>query len=110
MQRKIAPLQTEELKERPIPEVMRAEENTKTQLSTKMARMSRRPGDAVKRMDEWVAGLRRSKGTDHQRGGQQFSLPCKMQGQKHLEIYKEINIKTRRTRRRVARATTDREG
>ena len=79
MQRKIAPLQTEELKERPIPEVMRAEEKTKTQLSTKMARISRRPGDAVKRMDEWVERWRKGR-KELTTSAEASSSPCHAKG------------------------------
>ena len=67
MQRKIAPPQIVELRERPIPDVMRAEEKMKTQLSIKIATRSRRLGVAVKGVNE-LGGerLRRSKGTDHE--------------------------------------------
>ena len=49
MQRKIAPPQMVELRERPMPEVMRAAEKMKTQLSIKIATRRRRLG---------VAGMR----------------------------------------------------
>ena len=48
MQRKIAPVQMVELRERPTPEVMRAEEKMKTQLSMRIAARSLRPGEAAK--------------------------------------------------------------
>jgi hypothetical protein len=52
MQRKIAAPQMVELRERPIPDVMRAEEKTKTQLSIKMETRRRRLGEAVKERDK----------------------------------------------------------
>ena len=48
MQRKIAPPQMVVLRERPIPEVMRAAEKMKTQLSIKIATRRRRLGLAAK--------------------------------------------------------------
>jgi hypothetical protein len=63
MQRKIAPPQTVELRERPIPDVMRADEKMKIQLSIKMATRKRRLGLAVKGVvDEGVSGWRDEEG------------------------------------------------
>ncbi len=74
MQRKIAPPQIAELRERPIPEVMRAEEKMKTQLSIRIATRSRRLGLAVKGMSEWEWEWEWvERRTDHQVGGQRFS-------------------------------------
>jgi hypothetical protein len=56
MQRKIAPPQTVSLRERPMPEVMSAEEKMKIQLSTKMAESSRRLGWAANGACEWLRG------------------------------------------------------
>ena len=88
---KIAPVQMLELRERPIPEIMRAEEKMKTQLSMRRAARNLWLGEAAKTGGEAGWGGSELKRTDPRHGNPRVSLLCRTKGRRHLEMDDQLN-------------------